>query len=152
MGVSNFHLPLLLEIHHLLSMIVVGAAFLIAPRRRRNTTRVSTNFFPLPSQGGSYQFRSGFYQISVSTSILIKFALFLAITSSKHLLCSLAGKKSISTIFTGIEQSLYFQVYLIIIILGVSSKEKFQSIPNQPVPSLQITQCFTVLQEFRITF
>ena len=46
----------------------------------------------------------------------------------------------------GSEQSLYFQVYLIRIILGVAVEGCFQSAPNQPVPSLQITRYFTVLR------
>ena len=46
--------------------------------------------------------KSNFYQISVSTSISIKFALFLAKTSTKDQFWSLTQKKSISTIFTGI--------------------------------------------------
>ena len=104
-----------------------------------------------------------FYQflpISISTTTLIKFAQFPARTSSKHLLGSLALRSPISTISLGSEQSPYFQVYLIRIILWVCSKENFQSTPKS-VSS--ITTDYTgfymgfyhdfgiVLRKFRIT-
>ena len=88
--------------------------------------------------------------IGSSISSWFSLAPFPTKTSSNNLLCSLAQKSPVLFLpfLPGSEQSLYFQVYLIRITLGVSSKENFVSTLNQPIPSqfklLQGSEDFTV--------
>ena len=147
---SNFHLLPLIELH-LRSMVVVGTVFPTALRRRRNSTTristkfstpprisalISTNFFPLPSQllATSFLWSQLILWFSIChiwppgfrfQEVVVNLWIFCQNLIIRPILLS-DKKKYISTILLGSEQSLYFQVYLARIILGVSVEEYFQ--------------------------